>query len=169
MQNLKRNWLVESWHEEFNKFWPEHSKISKICNLMGCFWPKYLMLQIRKYRAVMFDSTQDWWKNLKKKWFVVSKTTKIWWILMWALKNLKNLHFDWFFLVIFGLKKLSFMTLESDAKFEEKLTCGLENNMRNLANFHQSTWKSQNWDLMGFFGPKLKIYELKIYRGVMGL
>ena len=31
------------------------------------------------------------------------------------------------------------MTQESDAKFEEKLTCGLENNMRNLANFHQST------------------------------
>ena len=31
------------------------------------------------------------------------------------------------------------MTLECDAKFEEKLTCGLENDMRNLANFHQST------------------------------
>ena len=31
------------------------------------------------------------------------------------------------------------MTLESDAKFEEKLTCGFENNMRNLANVHQST------------------------------
>ena len=33
------------------------------------------------------------------------------------------------------------MTLESDAKFEENQTCGLENNMRNLAIFHQSTWK----------------------------
>ena len=38
------------------------------------------------------------------------------------------------------------MTLKSDAKFEEKLTCGLENDMKNLANFHQSTQKSQNWD-----------------------
>ena len=38
------------------------------------------------------------------------------------------------------------MTLESDAKFEEKLTGGLENDMRNLANFHQSTRKSQTWD-----------------------
>ena len=37
------------------------------------------------------------------------------------------------------------MTLKSDAKFEEKLTCGLENDMRNLVNFHQSTWKCQNW------------------------
>ena len=38
------------------------------------------------------------------------------------------------------------MTLESDAKFEGKLTCGSENNMRNLANFYQSTCKSQNGD-----------------------
>ena len=41
------------------------------------------------------------------------------------------------------------MTLKSDTKFEEKLTCGLENDMRNLANFHHSTWKSQNWDFDG--------------------
>ena len=31
------------------------------------------------------------------------------------------------------------MTLESDAKFEENLTFGLENDMRTLANFHQGT------------------------------
>ena len=31
------------------------------------------------------------------------------------------------------------MTLKSDAKFEEKLTCGLENDMNNLANFNKST------------------------------
>ena len=31
------------------------------------------------------------------------------------------------------------MTLKSDAKFEEKLTCGLGNDMGNLANFHQIT------------------------------
>ena len=38
------------------------------------------------------------------------------------------------------------MTLKSDdAKFEEKLTCGLENDMRNLAKCYQSNWKSQNW------------------------
>ena len=38
------------------------------------------------------------------------------------------------------------MTLNGDAKFEEKLTSGLENDMRNMTNFHQSTSKSQNWD-----------------------
>ena len=31
------------------------------------------------------------------------------------------------------------MTLKNDAKFGEKPTCGLENNMRKLTNFHQST------------------------------
>ena len=36
--------------------------------------------------------------------------------------------------------------LESDAKFEEKVTYCLENDMKNLANFHQSTQKSQNCD-----------------------
>ena len=43
---------------------------------------------------------------------------------------------------MFELKKyreLYFMTLESDAKFEEKVTCGFEYDMRNWANFHQST------------------------------
>ena len=29
------------------------------------------------------------------------------------------------------------MTLKSDAKFEGKLPCGLENDIKNLANFHR--------------------------------
>ena len=41
------------------------------------------------------------------------------------------------------------MTLKSDAKFEEKLTCGLENGMRKLKNFHQNIRKSRNWDFDG--------------------
>ena len=36
------------------------------------------------------------------------------------------------------------MTRESQEKYEEKLTSGLENDMINLPNFHQSTRKSQN-------------------------
>ena len=48
------------------------------------------------------------------------------------------------------------MTLESDAKFEEKIKCGLERSMKNLANFHQSTWKSQNWDFHGVLLSKVE-------------
>ena len=36
------------------------------------------------------------------------------------------------------------MTLKSHAKFEEKMTWGLENGMRNLVNFHQNTSECQN-------------------------
>ena len=39
--------------------------------------------------------------------------------------------------------------------------------IRNLANFHQSTLKFLNWTLMASFCLKFKMYELKIYRGVM--
>ena len=80
------------------------------------------------------------------------------------------------------------MTLTGDAKVEEKLTCGqendirygkfspehlktsklgLENDMRNLGNFHQRLESVKNGTLMGLFCPKQKMYELKIDRGVM--
>ena len=36
-------------------------------------------------------------------------------------------------------EELSFMTLKRYANFEEKLTCGLKKDLRNLVNFHQST------------------------------
>ena len=38
------------------------------------------------------------------------------------------------------------MTLKGDVKFEGKLTSGLENDPRNMANFHQNNLKSQNWN-----------------------
>ena len=41
------------------------------------------------------------------------------------------------------------MTLKSHTKSEKKLTCGLENDMRNLANFRKNTWKCQNWYFHG--------------------
>ena len=36
------------------------------------------------------------------------------------------------------------MTLKSDAKFDEKLTLGSKNDMRNLVNFNVSRRKSEN-------------------------
>ena len=47
---------VQNWHEKFDEFWPEHSKISKICTLMGCFWPKYIMFELKKVQRSYF-----WW------------------------------------------------------------------------------------------------------------
>ena len=37
-------------------------------------------------------------QNLKRNLFFVSKIARIWWILIWALKSIKKLHFDWFLL-----------------------------------------------------------------------
>ena len=54
--------------------------------------------------------------------------------------------------IMFELQKyrgVIFHDTEQYANFEEKLTCGLENDMRNLANFHQSAWKCQNWHFDG--------------------
>ena len=37
---------VQNWHEEFDKFWHEQSKISNMCTLTGFFWTKYVMFKL---------------------------------------------------------------------------------------------------------------------------
>ena len=46
------------------------------------------------------------------------------------------------------------MTLKGDAKFEEKLTCGVENDMRNMANFTGALESLKIGAFMGSFTPK---------------
>ena len=92
----------QNWHKEYDEFWLKHLKVSKIYTLMGYFWPKYIMFELKKYRGVTFHDTRAWCKTWNKK-----------------------------------------------------LTCGLENDMMNLAKFHQSTWKSQNCDFDGI--PLFKV------------
>ena len=46
--------------------------------------------------------------------------------------------------------------IKSDTKFEEKLTGCLENDKRNMANFHQGASKSQNWDFDGILESKVE-------------
>ena len=65
-------------------------------------------------------------------------------------------------------KKLCLTALKIDAKLEGKLTCVFRNDMKNLANFQQSTFESLKLGtLMGSFYPKWKMYEIKTYREVM--
>ena len=113
-----KNWRgidlsVQNWYEEFDEFWPEHSKISKICTLMGFFSTKYIMFELKK-----------------------------------------------------SIGELCLMELNTDATFEGKLTCAFKHDIRNLAHFHQSMFGSLKiGTLMASFCLKLKVYELKIYRG----
>ena len=62
---------------------------------------------------------------------------------------------------------LSFMTLKSDSKFKEKLTCGFKYDMINLENFHPITQKSENFTPMGSFFLGYLRFQLKKYRGVI--
>ena len=48
----------QNWHEEYDKFKPKYSIVSKNCTLMGSFWPKYVMFELKKYRGVMVDGTE---------------------------------------------------------------------------------------------------------------
>ena len=119
---------------------------------------KIYRFQLKKYRGVLFHYTEEW--------------RKIWKKLICSFKNDKNLvKFDpstQFYkictsigsfcamYITFVIKKYRgvILTLRSDAKFEEKLTCGLEND-RNLVHFHQSNWTSQNWDFDGILSSKV--------------
>ena len=56
----------QNWHKEFDEFWLQNSKVSKIYTFMDWFWPNYVMFELKKYRVVMFNCTQDWYKIWRK-------------------------------------------------------------------------------------------------------
>ena len=83
--------LFQNWHKEFDKIWPEHSKVSKIFIIMSSFWAKYILLELKKYRGIIFHKTeegykiwrgidfsfQNWHKVFDKIWPEHSKVSKI--------------------------------------------------------------------------------------------
>ena len=60
IQNLERNWLVVS--KLTKGIWGEHSKVSKIFTLMGYFWAKYILFELKRYRGVIFHETEEGYK-----------------------------------------------------------------------------------------------------------
>ena len=57
------------------------------------------------------------------------------------------------------------MTLKGDAIFEEKLTSGLKNEIRNLVNFHASSRKSKNLHFDGLVLSKAyKVLDEKVQK-----
>ena len=56
----------QAWHKEFDKFWPEHSKVSKIFTLMVSFWAEYILFQLKKYKGVIFQDIEEWYKIWRK-------------------------------------------------------------------------------------------------------
>ena len=145
----------QNWHKQFDEFWLEHWKVSKIYTLMGCFWPKYIMFELKKVQR-----SYVWWhwrlmQNLKENWLVLSKMTwRIWQIFTRACSKVWNLG------LLLGpfiqsrkcmslkfTRVLCVVTMKNDTKFEKESTCLFKIDTRNLANFDPSTWKSQTFAL----------------------
>ena len=134
----------------------ENSKVSKIYTFMGYFWPNYIMFELKKYRWVMFNCTQDWYKIRRKTGLCFQKFTwGIWQIFTRALERLQIGTFMAYFCVKLKVKwtslktagELCVMAMTNDAKFQEELTCQFKIDMRNLTNFDLSTRKSQKFAL----------------------
>ena len=73
------------------------------------------------------------------------------WIFSRATKSLKNCTLTGSFcpkhmFQLENFRELCVKTLKGVAKFIGKLACGLKNDIRNLVNFHVSSWKSENLD-----------------------
>ena len=56
----------QNWHKEFDIFWPENSKVSKIFALMGSFWVKYILFELKNYREIIFHDIEGWYKIWRK-------------------------------------------------------------------------------------------------------
>ena len=150
---IKPDLLFQKW-QEVGEFWPEHSKVSKICILIGPFRSKYIMFDLKKYRWVVFCDTEKsckiWWKtDLRfRKWHEefgklspeYSEVSKLG--LWWDPFIQSRKYMRWKF-----AGELCVMTMNNEAKFEEKLTCQFKIDMRYLTNFDLSTWKSQKFAL----------------------
>ena len=159
MKNMKWNWLVVSkltqgiWriltHEEFGKIFTRALESLQIGTLIA-----YFCLNLKMYELKIYSKVVSWqWRimqKLKRNWLVSSKLTwEIWRILTRALENLINLHFNGLlFNKVYNvwakksIGEFCLMALNIDATFEGKLTCAFKNDMRNLANFHQSMFES---------------------------
>ena len=150
-----KNWRgidfsVQNWHEQFDEFCFKHSKISKICTLMGCLWPKYIMFDLKKYKRVIFDSTKNWRKRWRKTDFSYQK-----WHEEFGKRSPENLEVSklglWWYSFVQSQKCMSLkftgelfvMSMKNDAKVEEELTCRFKIDMRTLMNFDPITQKSQ--------------------------
>ena len=128
----------------------------KICILMGCFCPKCNVLA-RKFQRNYVSWHWKVMQNLSENWLVVWKMTR----------NLVNIHasswrsenlllMDSFVESLYSfrwksIEELSFMTLESAAKFEANCLLVSKNDMINLVNFNASSGKSENCTLMHCF------------------
>ena len=146
--------LFQNWHKEFDEFWLENSKVSKIYTLIGYFDQSISCLSWKKYRGVLFHDTRVWCKIWKKTdlWFgkwheefgefspVHTKVSKLGLSLGSFMQSRKYMS-----LKLTG--ELCVTTMKNDSKFRKELICQFKIDMRNLTNFNSSTRKPQKLTL----------------------
>ena len=52
----------QNWDKNFDNFWPEYFKVSNVFPLMGFFSGKYILLELKNYRWVIFHETEGGYK-----------------------------------------------------------------------------------------------------------
>ena len=108
--------------------------------LMGYLWPKYIMLDLKKYGEVIFHGAEEWCKIWRKtdlwfeKWrkkfgkfspeYLKVSKLRLWWDPFVQRRKCMSLKFT---------EELCVMAMKNNAKFEEELTCHYKTDMRNLA------------------------------------
>ena len=159
----------ENWHKEFDKIWPEHSKVSKIFILMGSFWAKYIMFELKKYRGIIFHETeqeykiwrgidlpfQNWHRIFYKFWPEHSKVSKIF---IWMSSF-------WEKYILFELKRYrGVIFYETEDRYE--IFRGIDSPFQNWQKEFDKIWPqlsqvSKIFILMGSFWEKYILFELK--------
>ena len=111
-------------------------------------------------------------QNLKKNWSVISKMTRVWWILTRAIESLKNVHFYWF-LLCKVFKVWSKKVQRSYFSWHWKLMQNLKKNWFVVSNMTRIwwilTWTLESFKKSYFNGLLLNyiLFQLKKYRGVI--
>ena len=106
------------------------------------------MLDLKKYRGVIFHNFEGWWKIWRKtdlrfrKWHeeygkFSPEDLKVSKLGFWSHQNLIQSRKS---IILKSTEDLCIMKMKNDTKFEEKLTCHFKIDMRNLMNFDPSTW-----------------------------
>ena len=167
--------MTEKVTEKFDEFWSKNSKISKICSLMGCLWPQYIMFELKKYREIMFDDTEDWCKIWRKaylsfqKWHqhfgkflpehLKASKSRLWWDSF--IQSQKIYVFRIYRGVILNDN-------EKRCKTGSGIVLSFQKWREEFDEFwHKQAKISKICSLMDCLWPKYVMFELKKYRGIM--
>ena len=116
-----------------------HVKFYQLCFLIGSFCWKYIKFQLKRHRANTSHDTEEWCKIWRKTVLLFQKWQEF--VEFW----LEHLKVSKICTLICSFCA-TWIYQEWGEAFRMMISCGLENDMKNLENFQQSTRKSRNWD-----------------------